>query len=297
MKTPGGMYFSSPTYLGVTVFQPPTAQAAQASWAQLLIMQGEKTLPFLIVQLRPEDETSDGEFESFLRYGDIGENEVVRIRAEQGGLPEINLNKYSAIIVGGSPFNVSEQEDNKSPLQKRIESDFGKLFDQVVAKDFPFLGCCSGSGLLGSYLGGTVSTKFPQSVGGVDITLTSDGRCDPLLHGMSPKIRVLLGHKESCESPPPGSTVLAYNEACSVLMFRVKTNVYATQFHPEGDPDGFKVRIMVYKGHGYFPPDDAQKLIESIENEKTPEAQAILKRFVERYRRKCDQCDDLQNGV
>lgn len=250
----------------------------------------QKTKPFLIIQLRSEDETSDSEFDAFLRYGDIGEHEFARIRAEQGGLPEINLNEYSAIIVGGSPFNVSEQEENKSPLQKRIESDFRKLFDRVVAQDFPFLGCCSGSGLLGSYLGGTISTKYPESVGGVDITITDEGKMDPLLEGMPSKIRVLLGHKESCESPPPGSTLLAYNEVCNVLMFRVKNNVYATQFHPEGDVDGFRVRIGVYKNHGYFPARDAQKLIEAIEREETKiaEAQAILKRFVLRYRRQCD---------
>lgn len=262
------------------MYLSPGVEAKQEKIADM-----QKTLPFLIIQLRPENETSDGEYEAFLRYGGIHSNEVVRIRAERGGLPPIDLSNFSAIIVGGSPFNVSEREEDKSPLQKKIEADFHDLLVRIVEQDFPFLGCCSGSGLLGSYLGGTVSTRFPESVGGVNVILTEDGRNDPLLQDMPPKIRVLLGHKESNEHCPPGAILLAYNNQCPVSMFRVKKNVYATQFHPEGDVDGFKVRIMVYKGYGYFPEADADKLIEAIEGEETPEAQAILKRFVQRYRR------------
>ena len=56
------------------------------------------------------------------------------------------------------------------------------------------------------------------------------------------------------------------------------------QFHPEGDARGFIVRIHIYKDYGYFPPESAQDLIEAVENEHTPEAQLILKRFVDIYR-------------
>jgi len=64
-------------------------------------------------------------------------------------------------------------------------------------------------------------------------------------------------------------------------MFRLKRNIYATQFHPEGDAEGFTVRVHVYKNHGYFPPETAEELIRAVENEHVPEAQSILKRFVE----------------
>jgi len=67
-------------------------------------------------------------------------------------------------------------------------------------------------------------------------------------------------------------------------MFRVKRNVYATQFHPEGDPAGFSIRIRTYRNHGYFPPEEADDLISSLSGEETPVPQAMLRRFVERYR-------------
>jgi len=71
--------------------------------------------------------------------------------------------------------------------------------------------------------------------------------------------------------------------ACPVQMFRVGENVYATQFHPEGDADGFITRIQVYKHHGYFPPHEAEVLIDAVKGAQTPFAQEILKRFVDRY--------------
>jgi len=241
--------------------------------------------PFLIIQLRPEDETADNEFQSIRHYGGLAEREVVRVRAEQSGLPAIDLNDFAAIIVGGSPFNISTPAEAKSRNQQTVEADFKQLFDGIVAQDFPFLGCCSGNGLLGSYCGANISGKFGEPVGGADIRLTEAGRQDPLLRGLPDSFRVLLGHKEACDELPPGCVLLATNASCPVQMFRLKNNIYATQFHPEGDAEGFTVRVHVYRDYGYFAPESARSLIEALAHERVPEAQSILKRFVEIYRR------------
>ncbi len=239
--------------------------------------------PFLILQLRPEDETSDSEFQAILKYGGLVEPDVHRIRIEQKGIPDLDLNDYSAIIVGGSPFDISTPEADKSPIQKKIESGFVDLFDEVVSRDFPFLGACSGNGLLGSYLGAPISTRFPEPVGGATVRITDEGKKDKLLVGFPDQIRVLLGHKEACDELPDGAVLLIEGEACPVQMFRVGQNVYATQFHPEGDTEGFIVRIHAYKHHGYFAPEQAKHLIEKLENEDAPYAQKILSRFVKCY--------------
>ena len=241
--------------------------------------------PFLIIQLRPEDETSNNEFEKIKFYGGLADDEIERIRIEQEPLPTLNLENYSAIIVGGSPFDISTPENEKSDLQVRIESDFTQLFDQLVPKDFPFLGCCSGNGLLGAYCGTAISTKFGEDVGGADVQITDEGKSDPLLEGMPDTIRVMLGHKEACDDVPLDATLLIRGEQCPVQMFRLKSNIYATQFHPEGDAEGFTVRVHAYKHHGYFPAEDADALIAKIENEDAPYSRMILQRFVEKYRR------------
>ena len=240
--------------------------------------------PFLIIQLRPEDATADNELAAIKRYGHLTDEEVQRLRAEQSGLRNIDLDRYSAIIVGGSPFDISTPADKKSATQLEVESGFRELLDAVIAKDFPFLGCCSGNGLLGSYLGAPISGKYAEAVGGATIQLSDEGKLDHLLKDFPETFRVLLGHKEACDITPPGAVLLAGNDACPVQMFRVKNNIYATQFHPEADTEGFTVRINIYKDYGYFPADSAEKLIAAIENEESPEAQLLLKRFVDAYR-------------
>lgn len=240
--------------------------------------------PFLIIQLRPEDETADNEFAAILRYGGLDEGDVQRRRAERTGLTDLVLDDYSAIIVGGSPFDISTPSERKSPTQLRVEAGFRELFDEIVARDFPFLGCCSGNGLLGSYLGAAITTRFSEPVGGATIHLTDAGKRDRLLQDFPDSFRVLLGHKEACDSTPPNAVLLAGNDACPVQMFRVKHNIYATQFHPEADAEGFEVRINIYRDFGYFPAESAEKLIAAVENEETPQAQLILKRFVDSYR-------------
>jgi GMP synthase (glutamine-hydrolysing) len=245
----------------------------------------QETAPFLIIQLRPEDETADSEYRAILRYGGLAAAECVRVRAEREGLPSIDLARYSAIIVGGSPFDVSTPAAQKTAIQRRVEAEFASLFDRLVPMDFPFLGCCSGNGLLGAYLQTPITTRFGEPVGVAEVAMTGAGRKDPLLEGLPERFPVLLGHKEACDETPRDAALLLRGERCPVQMFRVGCNVYATQFHPEGDPEGFTTRINVYRHHGYFPPETADALIASIASAETPHAREILARFVRRYRR------------
>jgi len=142
---------------------------------------------------------------------------------------------------------------------------------------------CSGNGLLGNYLGSSISSRFREAVGIVQVSLTVAGREDPLLKDFPEQFNVLLGHKEACDVTPQNATLLVTGDACPVQMFRVGQHVYATQFHPEGDAAGFTLRIHAYKHHGYFQPNEAQRLIEAVSREPTPWAHKILQRFVQRY--------------
>lgn len=241
--------------------------------------------PVLIMQLRPEDETSDNEYQAILKYAGLDDADAVRMRIEVAGIPDnLSLSDYCAVIVGGSPFDISTPHEDKSPIQHKIEADFQRLLEQVVALDFPFLGACSGNGLLGSYLGTPISRRYGEAVGTVTLQITDAGRDDPLLQGFPDAIDVLLGHKEACDEVPSGAQLLMTGEACPVQMFRVGNNVYATQFHPEGDAEGFITRIRVYRHYGYFQPHQADSLIDAVSRSHTPYAQEILKRFVARFR-------------
>jgi len=240
--------------------------------------------PVLILQLRPEDATSDSEYACILKYGGLRVGDTCRKRIEQQGIPDdLNPEDYSAIIVGGSPFDISAPEDRKSGIQKKIEADFNRLLDEVVTRDLPFLGACSGNGLLGNYLGTGISTRYGEAVDCVTLDITEAGKQDKLLQGFPAQIDVLLGHKEAVDTLPVGATLLMTGSNCPVQMFRIGEHVYATQFHPEGDAGEFILRINTYRNHGYFEPHEADELKMRVSLKPTPYAQEILRRFVARY--------------
>lgn len=233
--------------------------------------------------MRPEDEASDSEFEAILRLGALHRDEVERIRLEQG-IPKINIHKYAAIVAGGSPFDITTDPDKKSQVQIDIEQFYDDLFEEVIPADLPFFGACSGNGLLGKYCGATISNTYREPIGIVEITVTEEGADDPLLKELPKTFLAFAGHKEACDHVPEGAILLATSEACPVQMFRIKNNIYATQFHPEADSDEFVLRIKTYRYHGYFQPEEAEELIELVKDVETPHSQEIFRRFVERYR-------------
>lgn len=237
----------------------------------------------LILQMRPEDEAADSEFQAILRVGGLDPDEVHRVRLEQD-IPEIEIDEYFAIIAGGSPFDVSRDQKDKSKVQKDIELFYKKLFDKVVPADVPFFGACSGNGLLGQYCGTRISEKYSEPVGSVEIAVTEEGANDLLLKGLARTFTALVGHKEACDAIPPDAVLLASSQTCPVQMFRLKRNIYATQFHPEADASEFILRIKTYRNYGYFAPGEADGLIRAIRSINTPIPKEILKRFVRHYR-------------
>ena len=201
----------------------------------------------------------------------------------EDGIPDnLNLDDYSAIIVGGSPFDISTPED-KIRHPEKDRSRFHTLLNKVVNRDFPFLGACSGNGLLGNYLGTASPRKYGEAVGCVTVDITEAGKQDKLLTAFPEQIDALLGHKEACDTTPDGAVLLITGNKCPVQMFRVGDNVYATQFHPEGDAEEFILRIDTYANHGYFEPHEADALKKRVSRKPTPHAQEILRRFVEKY--------------
>lgn len=242
--------------------------------------------PFLLLQSRPEDVASDNEYDGMLQAAGLAPGELVRFRVETTSLPEINLEDHSGIIIGGGPYNASDPENEKSDNQKRVEADFARLLDEVVEKDFPLFGACYGIGTLGTHQGGVINRKFGElPPGPVAITLTEAGRQDPLLAGVPETFQAIVGHKEACEILPAGAIHLASSPTCPVQMFRIKNNLYATQFHPELDLNGVRVRIEIYKNHGYFPPENGDKIIAAAEAADLSYAPIVLRNFVERYKR------------
>ena len=239
--------------------------------------------PFLLLAIRAEDAAADNEYDSFLSLSGLGEGELRRFRLEQHALGQVDLGDWSGIMLGGGPFNYSDPEELKTPVQRRVEADLAGLLDQVVSADFPFLGACYGIGALGRHQDAVVDRRFSEPVGAVEITLTPAGQRDPLLGELPAAFQAFTGHKEAVSHLPGHAVLLASSAACPVQAFRVGANAYATQFHPELDVAGLCTRIEVYKHAGYFDPDQADEIKARAVRSNVTWPPAILRAFVRRY--------------
>jgi GMP synthase (glutamine-hydrolysing) len=241
--------------------------------------------PFLLLSTRAEDLAADDEYAAFLRCTGLPPEQLRRIRLEAAPLPDLDLDDYSGILLGGGPFNSSDPAEEKSAVQHRVEADLSRLLDEVVERDFPFFGACYGIGTLGVHQGGVVDRTYGEPIGAVQVGLTAEGAADPVLAGLPLTFASFVGHKEACRSLPPGAVLLATSAACPVQMFRVKSNVYATQFHPELDVAGLVTRIRIYQHAGYFEPAAMNDLIASVTPAVVTEPCRMLATFVARYAR------------
>jgi GMP synthase (glutamine-hydrolysing) len=239
--------------------------------------------PFLLLSSRAEDVAADGEYAAFLRFTGLPQERLRRIRMEAGPLPELDLDDYAGVLVGGGPFNSSDLPGAKSAVQLRVERELASLLDEIVARDFPFFGACYGVGTLGVHQGGVIDRTYAEPVSAVRIRLTDEGRADPVLSGMAPEFDAFVGHKEACSVLPPDAVLLASSAACPVQMFRIQENLYATQFHPELDVEGIVTRVHVYQHAGYFPPEERDELIARLRPALVTEPGRMLANFVARY--------------
>ena len=241
--------------------------------------------PFVLLATRAEDVPADEEYALFLRYSGLSPDELVRVRLEAEPMPRFDLDDLSGIFVGGGPFNASDPLEKKSTAQRRVEAEFASLLDEVVARDFPFLGACYGIGTLGAHQGAVIDRRYGEPISVVPVTTTPAGASDPLLEGMPATFEAFVGHKEAISQLPASATLLASSPGCPVQMFRVGENVYATQFHPELDLEGIITRIHAYAGHGYFAADELELTLAAVRRAAVSHPSRILRTFVERYAR------------
>lgn len=250
--------------------------------------------PCLLLQLRPERSAADDEYEAILRAAELDADRVTRIQMDQD-FPDVDLDDFSAVIVGGGPSNISKPEAEKYDYQRKFEPKLRLLVGEIARRDFPYLGACYGLSMLAEVLGGTVSEeRYAETAGAQTIELTPSAREDPLLHDIPQTFRAFVGHKEACQAVPPGAVLLAGSAGCPVQMIRVGQHVYATQFHPELDGDGLALRIETYRHAGYFDPAEAEYLIALGHKESVPVPGELLRRFISRY---CDTERDTKLAV
>lgn len=240
-------------------------------------------LPFLLLSTRAEDDLARQEHQAVARHMGVLPERLVQWRLEAAPMPGLDLSRWAGVLIGGSPFTVSDPNASKDAVQKRVEAELATVLDAVVAADFPTLGLCYGMGVLGVHQQAMVDTTHGEQLSAPVITLTEAGAADPLLQGLPRRFRAWVGHKEAVATPSPGMTVLAGSAACPVQLVRVGRHVRAAQFHPELDAEGLAARVAAYAHHGYFAPEEAAGIVTAARTTDVSAAHRLLARFAALY--------------
>ena len=244
----------------------------------------ETPAPFLFVSARPDDVPRAGELASVRGATGLDESSLVSHRVDVDPLPpSLFERKFAGVIVGGSPFMVTDPDIRKSAAERQTESELARLAEFSLSTGLPVFFTCYGIGVVGRVLGGGVDLDHPEEAGAVWVDRVDAAVTDPLTAELPERFLAVTGHKESVPVLPPGATLLATRPECPVQLFRAGDALYASQFHPEPTGHDFAERAKHYQEHGYFPPEELARVQRALSHADVVEPRRLLRRFVELF--------------
>jgi len=164
---------------------------------------------------------SPGTIAQYLQENDIEFRTVHAYSNEP--LPSINACR--AVIILGTPISATRYQEYE--FLNKLHS-FGT---ELVKADMPVLGICFGAQLAAMIHGAEVRANHVKEIGIYRVSLTEEGKADPLFDGFEQEFEVFHWHGDTFDIPP-GATHLAVGEDCRNQSFRMGTTV-GVQFHLE----------------------------------------------------------------
>ena len=110
--------------------------------------------------------------------------------------------------------------------------DLARLMAAYTQADKPVLGICLGSQLLARAYGAENHLGTAPEFGWVDVTLTDEGRADPVLSQVPQTFPIFQWHTDTF-TLPEGAVHLAHSPTARHQAFRLGRATYGTQFHFE----------------------------------------------------------------
>ena len=247
-------------------------------------------LPFLFIQCRPAGKIARDELQTIaevtgLRIGQELHSYLLPEQTDLDLVCDLDFkNRYSAVIISGSPFRAQPPTGSDNPLQGQLYNQLMPLMHYLLDQDFPTLGLCYGLQMLGQAAGATLTDRTGEDLQAVEVTLTDEGRCDPVTGQLDPVIRGYTGHGDSLAELPEGATLLGSGKHCHYQLLRLQNNLYGTQFHPEITTAGMQIRIDQY-GDAYYAAAEREAVIARCMSQDVTSSHRLLSAFTEHYHR------------
>lgn len=143
------------------------------------------------------------------------------------------------LVVLGGPMGVYEEP--QFPWMT-LELD---AIRKCLVSSIPVLGICLGSQMLAHAAGGRVHKGPSQEVGWFPVTLTEQGRLDPLLLGIPTEFKAFHWHADTF-TLPENASLLASSAAYPQQIFRLGTNAYGFQCHLEVTEEMIRSWMEIY---------------------------------------------------
>jgi len=129
------------------------------------------------------------------------------------------------IVLGGA---MGANDDDRHPFLTPLK----QLIQACLKQQTPYLGICLGGQLLATASGTPVVSCRWEELGTLQVNLTQTGEADPLFAGISSPFSTFQWHHDSFDLPD-GARLLASPPACPHQAFRIGSNAWGLQFHPE----------------------------------------------------------------
>lgn len=165
-----------------------------------------------------------------------------------------SMDGFDGLLIGGSPASVNDANHWIDRLSQLIRRAF--------SAGLPMMGVCFGHQAVAQALGGKVGANpGPFILGTTETTFTARA---PWMPEDARKITLASAHGEQVTALPPEAEVLGESPFCPIAAYRIGTQVFATQHHPEMTPDFLAALVEEFTPE--FTPDVGTRARASLAN-------------------------------
>lgn len=189
--------------------------------------------PILIIKAGttlPELKNTNGDFENWIISKSSKPRNAFIVTSVFENIPLPQPDHISAVIISGSHANVTE---NLPWMEKTSQ-----WLHKAGAAKIPILGICFGHQIIAHSFGGKVGfNPAGLELGLTLLKSTPAAKTDVLFAVLPDQFRAFVSHQQSVLVLPSGATKLAFSDEDPNQAFRIDSNIWGVQFHPEFNCD------------------------------------------------------------